>query len=102
MIEMTGKFSWGHPGKALERDDGVCELPSRITEHLGWGSCAHPRKRPVSQPSMACCDCGLSPPQARPGFFFLDCFVFPSSPGLLPSPALSSSLFTPLSENLTI
>lgn len=62
----------------------------------GEGAVCTPGEPLMSQPSLACRACGLSPPQAWAGFFpGLFCVSF--LPGLLPSPALPSSL----SENLT-
>lgn len=57
-----------------------------------------PRKPPPSQPGVQparLCD----PSQPRDWVrFFLDCFLFPSSPGLLPAAALPPLLCTPFGE----
>lgn len=68
----------------------------------GGASAPPPRHQPAPgslfHPSLSSA-CRALWPEPTPGFF-LDCFLFPSFPGLLPTPALPSSLFTPLQRTL--
>lgn len=81
----------GHPGKTLGRDDGGikwCVSTPSVSRVHPW--------RASDVPAQLGLQCLW--PEPTPGLgwiFFLDCFVFPSSLGLLPSPALPSSLFIP-------
>lgn len=95
----AGLGAEGHKGRAViilrkfkssERRQGPSRSLSSTPSHPP-GSLLHPSLSSA---------CGALWPEPTPGFF-LNCFLFPSSPGHWPSLALPSSLFIPLQRTLT-